>query len=58
MQVEMSEDTSEIIVCMTSRLEMCGFLDILKIPINTLADVSENGLLSIASSLASLHSCK
>ena len=33
MNVEMSEDSSEIIVCMTSRLEKSRFLDILKIPI-------------------------
>ena len=33
MHVEMSEDSSEIIVCMTSRLEKLRFLEILKIPI-------------------------
>ena len=33
MHVEMSEDSSEIIVCMTSRLEQLRFLEILKIPI-------------------------
>ena len=33
MHVEMSEDSSEIIVCTTSRLDDTRFLDILKIPI-------------------------
>lgn len=33
MQADLSEETPELIICMTSRIEKSRFLDIFKIPI-------------------------
>ena len=33
MQADLSEETPELIICMTSRIEKTRFLDIFKIPI-------------------------